>query len=213
MRCRRGRTLVVSRGRVPRVSVRSDPLANVGSVRLSGEEARRRLQQGGSSATFSTKLLTRPSAAVYDLAPHGSGIVAAPPEWLQFQLGPVGDDEFEDAMSAHADKNLSSVAEQVSELRKKMYYMGHFNYWLGRAGYFDGEEKKAVAEWVERPADQVVGRLRYDLVPIMGADGEPCTYSPAAVIEYLMAMAHGNAESMPKGGEPAFRNKRRLPSF
>ena len=182
-------------------------------VRLSGEEARRRLQQGGSSATFSTKLLTRPSAAVYDLAPHGSGIVAAPPEWLQFQLGPVGDDEFEDAMSAHADKNLSSVAEQVSELRKKMYYMGHFNYWLGRAGYFDGEEKKAVAEWVERPADQVVGRLRYDLVPIMGADGEPCTYSPAAVIEYLMAMAHGNAESMPKGGEPAFRNKRRLPSF
>ena len=65
-----------SRPIMPRVSVRSDPLANVGSVRLSGDEARRRLQQGGSSATFSTKLvLTRPSSAVYDLAPHGSGVV------------------------------------------------------------------------------------------------------------------------------------------
>ena len=63
-----------SRPIMPRVSVRSDPLANVGSVRLSGDEARRWLQQGGSSATFSTKLLTRPSSAVYDLAPHGSGV-------------------------------------------------------------------------------------------------------------------------------------------
>ena len=75
----RQRAVVVSRGRSCRESVfaatRWRTWAVFGSKGLSGDEARRRLQQGGSSATFSTKLLTRPSSAVYDLAPHGSGVV------------------------------------------------------------------------------------------------------------------------------------------
>ena len=65
------RSNLVGRGRprsaVPRASG-SSPLANVGSVRLSGDESRRRLQQGGSIATFSTKLQTRDSYKVYDAA-------------------------------------------------------------------------------------------------------------------------------------------------
>ena len=67
-----------------------------------------------------------------------------------------------------------------------MNNMGLFNDWLERNGY------GAVARW------EFVDEKR-ELVPLRGEDGELLRVSPAAIVEYMVKMAHGDAQAQPAG--------------
>ena len=65
----------------------------------------------------------------------------------------------------------------------------------------------AVAEWVALPADKCQGKRQFDLVALTDATtGQPKVAPVAGLLEYMLAMAQGNAQSVPKGGEPAYRD-------
>ena len=65
----------------------------------------------------------------------------------------------------------------------------------------------AVAEWVALPADKCQGKRLFDLVALTDATtGQPKVAPVAGLLEYMLAMAQGNAQSVPKGGEPAYRD-------
>ena len=65
-----------------------------------------------------------------------------------------------------------------------MNNMGLFNDWLLRNGY------DAVARW-----EFVDGKR--ELVPLRGEDGQLLRVSPAAIVEYMVKMAHGDAQARP----------------
>ena len=85
---------------------------------------------------------------------------------------------------------------------KKKYEnnLGLFNDWLGRSGH------AVIAVWVDE-TEESTGKVVRALEPVLDANGMPVLVSAAAIIEYLMKMAHGDAQSVPKGGEPAYRNE------
>ena len=84
---------------------------------------------------------------------------------------------------------------------KKKYEnnLGLFNDWLGRSGH------AVIAVWVDE-TEESTGKVVRALEPVLYANGMPVLVSAAAIIEYLMKMAHGDAQSVPKGGEPEYRN-------
>ena len=64
-----------------------------------------------------------------------------------------------------------------------------------------------MAEWVALPADKCQGKRLFDLVALTDATtGQPKVAPVAGLLEYMLAMAQGNAQSVPKGGEPAYRD-------
>ena len=88
---------------------------------------------------------------------------------------------------------------QLRLKKKHENNVGLFNDWLGRSGH------PVIAVWVVE-TEESTGKLSRVLEPVLDADGVPVLVSPAAILEYLMKMAHGDAQSVPKGGEPEYRN-------
>ena len=141
-------------------------VAPVGSKRLDGSEARRRLLSGGSGQrTLTTKAAWRPSHLMQDLLPAGTGCVAMVPERRFFPAGVKGNELHERAMNEVVDKELGcsiqvshvSVVQQATELScmfafvpqngeyiKKMNYMGQHNDWLERNGWAQFSNRIAI---------------------------------------------------------------------
>ena len=86
----------------------------MGSRRLSGAEARQRLQAGGGTATMTKKLLGRRTEEVIGLMAAGDGVMMPAPERQCFSPGVDGDKAHELAMTEHVNKHLVGGLKQVS---------------------------------------------------------------------------------------------------
>ena len=96
--------------------------------------------------------------------------------------------------------SLTGALSGVAQLRMKIKQaneVGLFNHWLERNNF------QPIAQWVWVDVD---GKRKKQLQPVLDASGQPRRCTPAALVEWLMKMAHGDAVSVPKGGFPEYRN-------
>ena len=81
---------------------------------------------------------------------------------------------------------------QAGLKRKHQNNCGLFNDWMGRAGH--GQ----FARWVQTVQES--GKKLPVLEPLLDEDGTPVRVSPASIIEYVMKMAHGDAQAWAVSG-------------
>ena len=75
---------------------------------------------------------------------------------------------------------------QAGLKKKQMYNCGLFNDWLVRAGH------EPFAQWTQ--SAESGGKVVPMLEPLLDEAGVAVRVSPACIIEYLMKMAHGDAQ-------------------
>ena len=100
--------------------------------------------------------------------------------------------------SCWADRS-SVCASQGRLLQRQQNEVGLFDDWLRRTPGFE-----PIGQWVM--GENAHGRKSAVFTPLLDASGRKVFCSEAPIVEYLMKMAHGDAASVPKGGDPEYRN-------
>ena len=158
-----------------------------------------------------SKKLFRPASRIDELMPKGSaGMKSKVPKRREYgEEGDAGDAAHAAAMKEFAVRDFGSSHVQSRTIDERMREVGLFNFWLEQNNY------GKYCEWQVK--DGARGKER--CLVAVDRDGTPRVPPPAAMQEYVLAMATADSESRPKGGwaeylngpqaKPGFHGKKR----